>query len=93
MSVENENISVDVEGGSRSGRLARNTLYLYGQMLVQLVVSLYTARVVLDTLGQSDYGIFSVVGGVMSVFLTLNTIESATMRFVIYEQGRGADGS
>lgn len=91
MSVENENISVDVEGGSRSGRLARNTLYLYGQMLVQLVVSLYTARVVLDTLGQSDYGIFSVVGGVMSVFLTLNTIESATMRFVIYEQGRGAD--
>jgi len=75
---------------SRSKRLARNTLYLYGQMLVQLLVSLFTTRVVLDTLGKSDYGIFTVVGGVMSMFVVLNSIESATMRFISFEQGSGS---
>lgn len=81
----------DTTQNSRTSRLARNTLYLYGQMMVQLLVSLFTTRVVLDTLGQSDYGIFTVVGGVMSVFLALNSIEASTMRFISFEQGRNSD--
>ena len=75
---------------NRTTRLARNTIYLYLQMLVQLLVSLFTTRVVIDTLGQSDYGIFGVVGGVMGVFAVLNSIEAATMRFITFEQGRGS---
>ena len=74
---------------NRSGRIARNTLYLYGQMMVQLIVSLFTARVVIKTLGEVDYGIFSVVGGVISIFGVLNSLESATMRFITYAQGEG----
>ncbi len=75
---------------NRTGRLARNTIYLYIQMLVQLIVSLFTTRVVIDTLGQTDYGVFGVVGGVMGVFAVLNSIEAATMRFITFEQGRGS---
>lgn len=71
-------------------RIARNALYLYGQMLVQLIVSLVTARVVFNTLGEIDYGIFSIVGGVMSIFIVLNSLESATMRFITFEQGQGS---
>ena len=80
---------MDNDNKNRSSRIARNTLYLYGQMLVQLVVSLFTARVVILTLGDIDYGIFTVVGGVMSVFIVLNSLVSATMRFITYAQGEG----
>jgi len=38
-------------------RIAKNTLMLYGRMLFSMVVSLYTSRVVLNTLGVEDYGI------------------------------------
>ena len=41
-------------------RIAKNTLMLYFRMLVMMAVSLYTSRVVLDTLGVSDYGIYNV---------------------------------
>ena len=80
---------MDNDQKNRSSRIARNTLYLYGQMLVQLIVSLFTARVVILTLGEVDYGIFTVVGGVMSVFIVLNSFVSATMRFITYAQGEG----
>ena len=44
-------------------RIARNTLMLYIRMLFSMVVSLYTSRVVLNTFGVVDYGIYGVVGG------------------------------
>lgn len=80
---------MDNDSNNRSSRIARNTLYLYGQILVQLIVSLFTARVIILTLGDVEYGIFTVVGGVMSVFIVLNSLVSATMRFITYAQGEG----
>jgi len=77
------------ENQHRGNRIAKNTLYLYGQMMVQLFVSLFTARVVINTLGEVEYGIFSVVGGVTSTLIVLNSIEAATMRFITYAQGEG----
>lgn len=38
-------------------RIAKNTIFLYVRMIFVLLVSLYTTRVVLNTLGVSDYGI------------------------------------
>jgi len=38
-------------------RIARNTLMLYFRMFIMTVVGLYTSRVVLQTLGVSDFGI------------------------------------
>lgn len=49
-------------------RIAKNTLMLYGRMLFSMVVSLYTSRVVLNTLGVVDYGIYGVVGGFVAMF-------------------------
>lgn len=62
---------------------------LYFRMLLSMVVSLYTVRVVLRTLGVVDYGIFNVVGGVVEMFSFLSiTMASATQRFFSFELGR-----
>ncbi|MBP1675654.1 MAG: polysaccharide biosynthesis protein [Bacteroidetes bacterium] len=71
-------------------RIAKNTLLLYFRMLLLMGVSLYTVRVVLNTLGTVDYGIYSVVGGIVTMFSFLsNTMASASQRFFSYELGRG----
>ena len=53
-------------------RIAKNTIMLYVRMLLSIVVSLYTSRVVLQTLGVDDYGIYGVVGGVVAMFSFFN---------------------
>lgn len=71
-------------------RIAKNTLMLYGRMLFSMVVSLYTSRVVLNTLGVVDYGIYGVVGGFVSMFsLISSSLSSAVSRFLTFELGRG----
>lgn len=55
-----------------------------------MLVSLYTSRVVLNTLGIEDYGIYNVVGGFVSMFAFFNgAMSSATQRFLSYEIGKG----
>lgn len=51
---------------SDNNRIAKNTIMLYFRMLLTLLVGLYTARVVLKTLGASDYGLYNVVGGIVN---------------------------
>lgn len=71
-------------------RMARNTAFLYVRMLFAMLVSLYASRVVLNTLGIEDYGIYNVVGGVVSLFAVLNSaMTSGTLRFLNYEMGTG----
>lgn len=71
-------------------RIAKNTLMLYGRMLFSMVVSLYTSRVVLNTLGVVDYGIYNVVGGFVAMFsLISSSLSSAVSRFLTFELGRG----
>lgn len=54
-----------------------------------MVVSLYTSRVILQTLGVEDYGIYNVVGGVVTMFTFINSsMASATQRFLSFELGR-----
>lgn len=75
---------------SNNKRIAKNTMMLYIRMLISMIVSLYTSRVVLNTLGAEDYGIYSVVGGVVAMFGFLNgAMSGATSRFLTYEMGRG----
>lgn len=65
---------------------------LYIRMLLSVVVSLYTSRVVLEVLGVEDYGIYGVVGGVVAMFSFLNaSMAGATSRFLTYEIGLGND--
>lgn len=71
-------------------RIAKNTLMLYGRMLIGMLVSLYTSRVVLQALGVEDYGIYNVVGGVVAMFSMIsNSLSSSISRFLTFELGRG----
>ena len=70
--------------------VARNTIFLYIRMIVILIVTLYTSRVVLDILGVEDYGIYNIAGGVVTMFAFLNnSMASATQRYLTFELGRG----
>lgn len=76
--------------GSDNRRIAKNTLMLYIRMFFTMTVSLYTSRVILRTLGVTDYGINNVVGGVVVMFSFLNgAMASATQRYLNVDLARG----
>lgn len=71
-------------------RIARNTLMLYIRMLFILIVSLYTSRIVLQVLGVEDYGIYNVVGGIITMFTFINgAMVSSTQRYLNFELATG----
>lgn len=74
---------MDSDKDTRSRRIARNTLMLYVRMLFLMLISLYTSRVVLGALGEDDYGIYNVVGGVVAMFTVISgALNSAIARFL-----------
>lgn len=71
-------------------RIAKNTLLLYFRMLFLMVVSLFTSRVILNTLGVEDFGIYNVVGGIVAMFTIISgSLTSAISRFITFELGKG----
>ena len=81
-----------MKGGNHNGaRIARNTLMLYVRMFTLMLVGLYASRVVLAALGENDYGIYNVIGGVVAMFTMISgALNSAIQRFITYEMGKGA---
>lgn len=78
-----------VSHAENTRRIAKNTLLLYVRLLFGMLVSLYTSRLVLNTLGVDDYGINNVVGGLVTMFsLISNSLSSAVSRFMTFELGR-----
>lgn len=74
---------------SNNKRIAKNTLFLSVRMLVAMLVSLYTSRIILDALGIEDFGIYNVVGGVVSLFAFINgAMSNATQRYIAFELGK-----
>lgn len=68
--------------------LLKNTIVLYVRMMVIMIIGLYTSRVVLNTLGVKDYGIYNVVGGVVAMFSILSSsLSNSISRFITYELG------
>lgn len=75
---------------STSYRIVKNTSYLYAKMLISIFVSLLTTRIVLDSLGASDMGIFGVLGSAIAMLGFINTsMAFATQRFMNYQEGKG----
>lgn len=75
---------------SNNKTIAKNTIFLYLRMMVIMIVSLYTSRVVLQILGIDDYGIYHAVGGIVGFLSFLNSaLSSGTSRFLTYELGTG----
>ena len=71
-------------------RVAKNTIVLYVRMIFLMLINLYTSRVVLDSLGVQDYGIYNVVAGFIAMFQTISiALVNANSRFINYEMGRG----
>jgi O-antigen/teichoic acid export membrane protein len=70
--------------------MAKNTLMLYFRQMLVMIVGFYTVRVVLNTLGVVDYGIYNVVAGVVTMFSFLSgSMASASQRYFSFEIGRG----
>lgn len=71
-------------------RIVKNTLLLYFRMLLMMLISFYTSRVILNALGVDDYGIYNVVGGVVAMFSILSgTLSAAISRFITFALGKG----
>lgn len=74
-------------------RLAKNTAFMYGRMIVLMLISLYTSRVVLRELGVDNYGIYNVVGSIVTLFAAMRGLfATSTQRFMNYEMGKGTEG-
>ena len=74
---------------SDNKRIAKNTMFLYFRMFLIMGVALYTSRIVLETLGVEDFGLYNVVGGIVTMFSFINgSLGSATSRYITFELGK-----
>lgn len=74
---------------NKTTRIAKNTLFLYFRMMFTIIVKLYTSRVVLEILGIDDYGVYTVVGGIVVMFsFFTNSLSSAISRYLTYTLGK-----
>lgn len=74
---------------SSNKRIAKNAMYMYIRMLLIMAVTLYTSRVILQTLGESDFGTYNIVGGIVVLFTFINTaMTTGTQRHLSYELGK-----
>ncbi len=70
-------------------RIAKNTLFLYLRSIVIMGIGIFTSRVVLQTLGVEDYGIYNIVGGFVAMFAIISSsLVHASQRFISYEMGK-----
>ena len=71
-------------------RIAKNTLVLYVRMIFMTLLGLFTSRIVLQTLGVSDYGVLSAVGGVISMMgILTKSLSKSISRHLTFELGKG----
>lgn len=79
----------NIESNSSSKRVAKNTILLYGRMLVMIGIGLFTSRITLQALGVDDYGINNVVGGIVVLLGFLNNaMATGTQRFINVALGK-----
>ena len=73
----------------KTKQIAKNTVVLYVRMIITMLITLFSSRIVLQALGVSDFGLYNVVGGVVALLSFLRTsLTSSTQRFISYEIGR-----
>ncbi len=83
-------MGTDTSSSANGKRIAKNTALLYVRMFLTMAITFYTSRVVLLQLGVNNYGIYSVVGGIVAMFAILSaSLTSAISRFLTFELGKG----
>src|SRR5450759_4902156 len=71
-----------------ANRVIFNTGFLYGKMLITMIIAFYSTRLVLNALGTTDYGVFSLVGGVIAMLSFLNAaMTTSTQRYLSFYIG------
>ena len=74
---------------SNNKRIAKNTFYISIQSVVSMLVSFYTSRIILSSLGVEDFGIYGIVGSVVTLFAFLNSaMSTCTSRFLSFYIGK-----
>ena len=77
------------DNSANTKRIFKNTIVLYMRMIVIMLITLYSSRIILKALGIDDYGLYNVVGGVVLMLAFLkSSLTSSTQRFLSYEMGR-----
>ena len=74
-------------------RIVKNTFFLFVRLLFTLTISLYVSRIVLNALGVDDFGVYSVVGSIVTMlaFMT-SALTTTTQRFISFELGSSIKG-
>lgn len=79
---------------SSSRRIAKNTFILYVRMFIIMIINLFTVRITLHALGDIDYGINTVVAGVVTLFGCVSSVlATATQRYYSFYLGSGDESS
>lgn len=79
---------------SDNKRIVFNSVVLYIKLILSTIIGLYTSRAILMALGASDYGLYNLVGGVVTMMNFMGTtMISVTNRFIIVEIGKGEGGN
>lgn len=69
--------------------IAKNTVILYFRTFITIIVQLYVVPILLHSFGVQDYGIYSVVAGMVSLFVFFSgSLTSASQRFLAFSLGR-----
>lgn len=70
-------------------RIAKNTMFLYIRSILVILIALYTTRITLEVLGETNYGIYNIVGGTVTLFsLISSTMINASQRFITFALGK-----
>lgn len=78
--------------GNKSLRITKNTFLLYFRLFFILIINLISVRLLLDTLGESDYGIYNVVAGIVTMLTFVTTaLQTSTQRYYSFSLGKEED--
>ncbi len=78
------------ESVTNNKRIAKNTFLLYIRTFFVMIISIYTSRIILQALGVEDYGVYTVIGGMVAMFaIVSNTLAASISRFITFEIGSG----
>lgn len=73
----------------RAKTIASNTITMYARTILTMIITLYSSRVILKNLGVEDFGVYNIVGGVVTLLSVLtNSLSRVSVRFISYEMGK-----
>lgn len=75
-------------------KIAVNSVVIFARLCITSVIGIFASRIVLDALGASDYGLYNVVGGIVTLLNVVNTaMLSTTYRYIAFEVGKKNEGN